>query len=347
MKTTTAVVVEPGKIDFLRQELRTLGEHDLLIKIDAVGLCHSDVPKFTGTCDVDFNMDGYRYVKSVEYPCVIGHEPIATVVETGKAVTKFQVGDRVTGFISAAFTQYMIISDDSVFSLVPESKFDPLTCIGEPLGCTMNIVDNAMSESISRVAVVGCGAMGLMAIAALRGCNLTDLVAIDLAADKRDLAMKMGATAAVDPTASDFQKAMFSLTDGNFFDAVIEITGSLRGLETAVSIIKFPHIGGHHEQPYQTRGRIVSASVYGKEETFSRRLGYELMIRSPMIFVSHPIGAVSVTRNVERGVDAWKNGKIPMEALVTHRVKFEEIEKGFEWLLHAPQNYVKGIVTFN
>ncbi|NLI55346.1 MAG: zinc-binding dehydrogenase [Clostridiales bacterium] len=347
MKTTTAVVVEPAKIDFVRQELKPLGEHDLLIKMNSVGLCHSDVPKYTGTCDVDFNQDGYRYVKSVDYPCVIGHEPVATVVETGKAVTKFCAGQRVTGFIGSAFTEYMVISDAAVFTQVPEAPFDPLTCLGEPLGCTMNIVDNAMAESISRVAVVGCGAMGLMAIAALRGCNLTDLVAVDLAADKRELALQMGATAAVDPRGQDFQQAMFAHTDGNFFDAVIEITGSLRGLETAVSIVKFPHTGGHHEMPYQTRGRVVSASVYGREETFSRRLGYELMIRSPLICVSHPIGAVSVIRNIERGAEAWRSGKIPMDKLVTHRVKFEEIEKGFEWLLHAPENYVKGIVTFD
>ncbi len=347
MKTTTAFVAGPAKIDFIEQEIAPLGEHDLLIKMDAVGLCHSDVPKYTGMCDVDFNQDGYRYVKGVEYPCAIGHEPVATVMETGKSVTRFHAGDQITGFISSAFTQYMVISDNSVFARIPEAPFDPLTCIGEPLGCTLNITDNAMTESISRVAVVGCGAMGLMAIAALRGCNLTDLVAIDLAADKRELALKMGATAAVDPSEHDFQRTMHARTDGNFFDAVLEITGSLRGLETAVSIVKFPHAGGHHEQPYTMRGRVVSASVYGKEEVFSRRLGYELMIRSPIVCVSHPIGAVSVTRNVERGVEAWRSGKIPMERLVTHRVKFEEIEKGFEWLLHAPEHYVKGIVTFD
>ncbi len=346
MKTTTAMVVEPAKIDFVEQELKPIGDHELLIRMDAVGLCHSDVPKYTGTCDVDFNADGYRYVKSVDFPCGIGHEPIATVLETGKAVKRFQAGDRITGFISSAFTTHMVISENAVFSRVPRAALDPLTCVGEPLGCTMNIVDNASGEGISRVAVVGCGAMGLMAISALNGCNLTDLVAIDIAADKRDLALQMGATAAFDPTKGDIQQAMFAHTGGSFFDAVIEITGSLRGLETAASIVKFPHVNGRHEQPYQTRGRIVSASVYGREEKFSRRLGYELMIRSPQINVSHPIGAVSVTRNIERGVAAWQTGKIPMESLVTHRVRFEEIQKGFEWLLQAPQGYIKGIVTF-
>ena len=347
MKTTTAVVAAPKKINYIQQELRPLGEHDVLIKMDAVGLCHSDVPKYAGTCDVDYRAEGFRYVKEVEYPCLIGHEPIATVLETGKAVTRFLVGDRITGFISAAFTQYMVISDDAVFTRVPEAGYDPLTCIGEPLGCTMNIVDNVMCEDASRVAVVGCGAMGLMAIAALRGCNITDLVAIDIAADKRALAMEIGATDAINPLDGDVQLAAFSLTGGHFFDAVIEITGSLRGLETAGSIVKMPHINGRHEQPYQARGRIVSASVYGREETFSRRLGYELMIRSPLICVAHPIGAISVSRNVERGAQAWRTGKIPMEKLVTHRVRFEELEKGFEWLAQAPQGYIKGIVTFD
>ncbi len=347
MKTTTAVVVEQAKIDFVEQEIKPLGEHEMLIRMDAVGLCHSDVPKYLGTCDVDFNADGYRYVKSVSYPCAIGHEPTATVLETGKAVKRFTPGDRITGFISAAFTTHMVISDSAVFTRVLESNHDPLTCVGEPLGCTMNIVDNATGEGISRVAVVGCGAMGLMAISALNGCNLTDLVAIDIAADKRELALRMGATAAFDPSQGDIQQQMFAHTGGNFFDAVVEITGSLRGLETAGSIVRFPHVNGRHEQPYQTKGRIVSASVYGKEEKFSRRLGYELMIRSPQICVSHPIGAVSVTRNIERGVVAWQTGKIPMESLVTHRVKFEEIQKGFEWLLQAPPGFIKGIVTFD
>lgn len=347
MKTTTAIVSAPNRIDYIQQELSPLGEHDVLLKVDAVGLCHSDVPKYTGTCDVGFSADGFRYVKAVEYPCPIGHEPIATVMETGKAVTRFRAGDRVTGFISASFTQYMVISDEAVFSRVPQAEYDPLTCIGEPLGCTMNIVDNVMCENASRVAVVGCGAMGLMAISVLRGCNITDLVAIDIAADKRALALEMGATDAINPLDGDVQVAAFSRTGGHFFDAVIEITGSLRGLETAVSIVKYPHINGRHEQPYQARGRVISASVYGKEEIFSRRLGYELMIRSPLICVAHPIGAISVNRNVERGADAWRTGKIPMEKLITHRVKFEEIEKGFEWLTHAPEGYIKGLVTFD
>jgi alcohol dehydrogenase len=185
-----------------------------------------------------------------------------------------------------------------------------------------------------------------MVISALRGCNIT-IWCGRYSADKRALAMEMGATGAMNPLDGDVQLAAFSCTDGRFFDAVVEITGSLRGLETAGSIVKFPHINGRHEQPYQARGRIISASVYSKEETFSRRLGYELMTRSPLICAAHPIGAISVSRNVERGAHAWQTGRIPMEKLVTHRVKFEEIEKGFAWLTHAPQGYIKGIVTFD
>jgi threonine dehydrogenase-like Zn-dependent dehydrogenase len=161
MKTTTAIVAAPGKIDYIQQELKPLGERDILLKMDAVGLCHSDVPKYAGTCDVDYRAEGFRYVKDVEYPCPIGHEPIATVMETGKAVTRFRAGDRITGFISAAFTQYMVISDDAVFTRVPRAGYDPLTCIGEPLGCTMNIVDNVMCEDASRVAVVGAAPWAL------------------------------------------------------------------------------------------------------------------------------------------------------------------------------------------
>ena len=81
MKTLAAKIVAPRTFDFVEEELPALGANDVLVRMDAVGLCHSDLPRYTGRATIAVSSRGYRESIPVTFPCMVGHEPVGTVVE--------------------------------------------------------------------------------------------------------------------------------------------------------------------------------------------------------------------------------------------------------------------------
>ncbi len=85
-----------------------------------------------------------------------------------------------------------------------------------------------------RIAVIGCGFMGRMVIAGLKSQALGDIVAIDLDEKRLEMAVQYGATKTLNTKNVDVEDATFELTHGRMYDCIVEITGSLRGLQTAL-----------------------------------------------------------------------------------------------------------------
>ena len=186
-----------------------------------------------------------------------------------------------------------------------------------------------------RVAVIGCGFMGLMVIAGLKSRALGDIVAIDLDEKRLEMAVQCGATKTINPKNVDVEDVSFELTHGRMYDCIVEITGSLRGLQTALSVAK---ISG--------RGKILAPSVYSKNETWTEEMAYNMMYRSPIIHVVHPYYTNEYMHTLEIGVEAYVKGVFPTEELITHRIPFERVDEGFRLLDTNPPGYIKGIITF-
>ena len=116
-------------------------------------------------------------MKEEDPPVYLGHEPSGTVAQIGSGVTRFKEGDRVTGGISKAFATHALAAEEDLLP-VP-AGVDLQHAIGEPLMCVSNIVRAAAPKFGDHVAVVGCGQMGLLAIAALKQAGLGSLIAVD------------------------------------------------------------------------------------------------------------------------------------------------------------------------
>ena len=170
MKTVSAYVTAPERFEFVEEELPELGEYDVLLKTEAVGLCHTDLPVFL--CQQAFGLSehGYRKTVTIDSGSKLGHEPVGTIVQVGGKVTRFAVGDHVTGFYSHAFTTYRVLPEDTVLVKIPELQpgRDWRTCVVEPMGCVTNILHYMEQDPLEYVGVVGCGYMNLMVLAALR-----------------------------------------------------------------------------------------------------------------------------------------------------------------------------------
>lgn len=351
MKATKALITGRHRIEFIEEELPALGEHDVLLKVLSVGICHTDLPAYLGTVGQTFSAYGYmRWGGEPEFPAMAGHEPVCVVADTGRSVTEYKAGDYIAGMGFGAYATYMIISDsDPKFVKIPETEKEKRYCLAEPLGCIVNIVKEASCKYGQNIAVIGCGFMGLMTIAGLRKSGAKRLVAIDLLDNKLEMAQKMGATDVINPRTELVDDRAFELTDGRFFDVVVEISGSLKGLDTAGAIIKEPHVHGlpAFEGSYQGAGKILIPSVYGAQETFPVSLAFNLMSRTPVLVATHPTFAERPRDNMKEGVASYIDGRLPLDQLITHQVKFADTARAFELLEHAPADYIKGVVVFD
>ena len=173
--------------------------------------------------------------------------------------------------------------------------------------------------------------------------TIPDKVAINEAVE---LAKKYGATDVINSAKEDYVERVYQLTDGKFFDTVIEMCGSLAGLLTACRTIKFSRTNGQLAGEYNGRGRIIITSVYSRQEVFSVDLANEIVLRGPILDASHPMTGEDMLFNDEEAVQLFAEGTIPMDQMISHTIPFTELATGMEWLAHPPAGYIKGVVLF-
>jgi (R,R)-butanediol dehydrogenase / meso-butanediol dehydrogenase / diacetyl reductase len=179
---------------------------DALVRIEACGICGTDVSYV--------RMGGFA-----ERPIPLGHEMAGTVAWVGAEVSGIGVGDRVvvcpsdvgdgpmgTGGPQGGLTPLLHVPDAAngrrLFH-VPDGM--PLTtaALAEPLAVGMQAVNQSGAEPGERVAVIGCGPIGLMSLATLADRGIEDVVAIDHSRSRLELAKQVGATHVVDPSRVD------------------------------------------------------------------------------------------------------------------------------------------------
>lgn len=346
MKTVSAVVTAPYHIDFIEEELPELGPHDILIRTDAVGLCHTDLPVFGYQQSFGISAHGYRENQVITGPRKLGHEPVGTVAAVGSAVTRFSVGDHVAGNYPEAFTTFRIVPDNTILVKLPQMEPDYRYCVVEPMGCVTNILHYMQQDELHNVGLIGCGYMNLMMISALKSIGVDRVFAVDINDQKLELARKFGADILINSTRENLVERVFLETDGRFLDSVVEMSGSLKGLQSACSIIKFAKENGLPTGEYNGRGRIIITSVYSNEEVFPKELGYELVLRCPILDAAHPMSGVSVLENDALAVRMFTEGSIPMDKMISHTVPFSRLQEGLMWLKQPPKDYIKGVVLF-
>lgn len=353
MRATVAKLAGPRRIVFEDEELPRVGEDDILIRMEAVGLCHSELPAYLGNGGTGMSPLGYRCsVKEAAYPAGLGHEAVAEVVEVGKRVKRFKVGDKVSGRLRGCLRTYAVIHNadvpvaSSMIFKIPDTKKNYKDCLSEPLECVVNIVKASACEFGERVAVVGCGFMGLLTVAGMRYSGAKQLTAVDIIDEKLQLALDFGATDSINSRREDLEALAYQQTDGNFYDVVIELTGSIRGLDTAMCLVRPSHKNSIHTDPYQGHAKVILPSVYSREEVFPSRLGTNMMLRTPIMHVVHPMYGIDPCANHKEGIEAFVNDRLPIDRMITHHVPFADLSVGYEWLVKAPEGYIKGVVDF-
>lgn len=258
------VVYEPGAdVDVADVELQKLGEDDVRVRIEASGLCHSDVAVQNGSFPVPM-------------PVVIGHEGAGIVEEVGARVTTVAPGDHVLLSATLSCGRCALCSKGLpclcrdgfravLNSLHPDGRprmadragrgLRQFACLGTladsvvvfegsaikirddvPLsiaalvGCAVvtglgAVFNRARLRPGASAAVLGCGGIGLCVVQGARIAGASRIIAIDPVAEKRQLALDLGATDAVDPGSGDPVAQVQEMTDGLGVDYAFEAVG--------------------------------------------------------------------------------------------------------------------------
>ena len=216
----------PNKPIIADVPMPTINDSEVMIKTRTVGICHSDYELLAG-----------RYIIPISYPVTPGHEWCGEIVEVGKNVKNFKVGDRVVGecvvrtperlhhfgfSMNGADREFFNVNPDWLHKL-PDGVDDMRGSLIEPFTCGYYAVLRSGGTNASETVVVsGGGTIGLVTAAAALGMGARVIVA-DPLKTRRDIANKLGAEA-IDPTDRGAEQIM-ELTGGHGADLVVECAG--------------------------------------------------------------------------------------------------------------------------
>lgn len=219
------------------------GPNDLLIKICKTAICGTDVHIY--------KWDDWAQ-ETIPVPMVVGHEFMGEVVDMGDQVAGFAVGDRVSGEghitcgycrncragrrhlcrntvgvgvnRTGAFAEYLVIPAFNAFKL-PDDIPDEIAAFFDPFG---NAVHTALSYDLvgEDVLITGAGAIGCMAVAIAKRVGARHVVISDPNPYRLELAARMGATLAIDPTKISPKEAMLKAGMREGYDVGLEMSGN-------------------------------------------------------------------------------------------------------------------------
>ena len=316
MRTVNAALVGPRRFTMVERDLRP-GPDQVLIRISACGVCHSEMRPY-----VNGPAPGAP-------PLLLGHEGVGEVVEVGPGVADLAVGDAVSGLFRQAFGTYAVGDARHVFRL--SRKLADQQPLLEPLKCALMGARTAAYEVGDGVGVVGCGYMGLLTIACLRGPGLRHLVAIDLVPERLALARALGATASVNAHQgrSAVEATVRELTHGRMLDVAVEAAGNAPALELAGAILR------------RGQAKLVMLGYHQEREAVDLS-GFAA--KGLIMHVAHTPYTRDEDEDLRRALWALESDLVRPWELVTHHFPLAEIGAAFEAALSQPRGFVKALV---
>ncbi|MCS5500477.1 alcohol dehydrogenase catalytic domain-containing protein [Lysinibacillus sp. FSL K6-0057] len=337
-KMKAVVAYEPGDYRLEEVAVPKIGEGEILIKVEACGICAGDVKAFDGAPSFWGDEDQPAYIKA---PMIPGHEFIGHIVAIGENVDgDFELGDRVIseqivpcekcrfckrgqywmcqkhdlyGFqnnVNGGMAEYMKFTKEGINYHVPNELPIEKAILIEPYACSYHAVQRAQIELEDVVVLAGAGTLGLGMIGAIKKSGPGKLIVLDLFEDRLALAKQFGADIVLNPAKDDVYGIIDELTDGYGCDVYIEATGAQKSVEQGLKLIR-------------KLGRFVEFSVFKDPVTVDWSI---ISDRKELDVLGSHLGPYCY----EPVIKGIMNGDLPTEGVVTHMLPLEEFEKGFE-----------------
>lgn len=305
----------PGDFVVLEVPVPVPGPEEVLVQVEACGVCTSELSQWTGAAAGD-------------YPARIGHEVSGTVVDVGAAVAQLAVGDAVAVWTTGAgYAEYVAVRAE--FCRCRPPGLPAALALVEPLACASNAVELADVRLADTVLVVGAGFMGLLVaqLVTLRGAR--QVVVADRRADVLALARQLGASRTVDLRSEDLAEVVRGLTDGQGADVTFEVTGSQSALDSIGDVTRMS-------------GKLVLVGFHQGEPRRVPLAQWNWMAFS--LLNAHFRDVAVIMRGMTVGLQLLAGGQIQMAPLVTHRFPLDEIDAAFTTAVAKPDGFVKAVV---
>ncbi len=332
-----AVVKPEAKAGSVVREvpIPTIADHEVLVKVKVAGICGTDLHIY------DWDTWAQHRIKP---PLVPGHEFCGEVVALGKDVTTVKEGDFVSAEMhvacgkcyqcrrgqahicqnitiigidsNGAFAEYVVIPESNIWKIDPAIPPD-YAAILDPLG---NAVYTVCSGEIigQTIAIIGCGPIGLFAIAVARAVGASTVFAIEVNEHRRGLARAMKADHVLDPTSQNVKQFIMEHTDGGGVDVVAEMSGNGNAIRQGFDILRMG-------------GRVSLLGTPTKP--------VELNLADAIIFK----GATVLGIHGRLMYETWyqmnallKQGRLDLAPAITDRLSMKDFDKGMD-LLKAGQ----------
>jgi len=325
--------------------LADVGPRGVRLRIEASGVCHSDLSAATGAVPLGV-------------PLILGHEGTGTVTAVGPEVTQVRPGDRVlASFVPVCgecwfclhdesylcermgaasreakgvradgtpvrgmtglgtFAEEMLVDESAVVRVQTDLPSDQLALIG--CGVTAGVgavLNTAQVAPGSTVAVFGCGGVGQSVVQGARIAGASRIFAVDPVPMKREVAERLGATDAVDPGVGDPVEQIMAATGGRGVDDVFEAIGRADAIAQAYATAR-------------RGGTIVVIGMASSDATVSFS-ALSLFYDSKRI-LGCVFGGSQVRRDFPRFVQLAESGRLDLGALVTRHVGLDDVDDAF------------------
>jgi alcohol dehydrogenase len=347
MKITAAVLHQFGTPLCIEQlELAPPGPGEVLIRVGAAGLCHSDLSFIDAT------------LTHISLPAVLGHEAAGEVVEVGAGVNDLQVGDHVVTIFwpscgqcracqigrptlcesgmqallsgvlptgtrrltsngspvnhylgCSVFADYAVLSRTSLVRIDHSISFEHAALFGCAVLTGVGALVNAANVRPGEtVAIVGAGGVGLCAVLGAQAIGAGRIIAVDTNPDKLEAARQLGATDVFDPA-----EAIRALTR-NGVDVAVECAGSPKAMETAFMITK-------------PGGTTICAGLPSASHSFA--LPQTVVVCEERTVKGSFFGSCVPARDIPRFIGLFQSGRLPVDKIISRVTPFAEIGEGF------------------
>jgi L-iditol 2-dehydrogenase len=317
----------------------TINENELLVKVKASGICGSDV------------MEWYRIKKA---PLVLGHEIAGDIVEAGKKVKKYKVGDRVfvshhvpcetchfclddkktlchtlhtTNFYPGGFAEYLRVPEINIkngVSVLPkEVSYDEGVFI-EPLACVVRGLKTAGMKPGLNVLVIGSGISGLLQIKLASAWGANRIIATDIDDYRLKAAKKFGADFVINAR-ENVPEQVKKHNDGKLADLVVISTGATSAVRQGL-------------QSVEPGGTILffAPTEPGVEIPFPLFDLWNKQIKMVSTYAGSP-------EDINLAIDLIKSKKVKVTDMISHKLPLADAAKGFQLVAKA-QDSIKVIL---
>ncbi|QUH27114.1 NAD(P)-dependent alcohol dehydrogenase [Serpentinicella alkaliphila] len=318
-------------------------ENEVLIKVDVVGICGSDVHYYTHGKIGSFVVEG---------DFILGHECAGEVVEIGKNVKNLVVGDRValepgktcgkcefcksgkynlctdveffaTPPYHGVFTNYVAHPEDMCFKL-PENVSNTEGALVEPLAVGLHATDQGGVKLGNTVVIFGTGCIGLVTLLSAKAKGASNVIVVDVLENRLQVAEKIGATHVINAKTTNVIEKIAELTNGRGADVVIDTAGAEITLKQTVDVVR-------------RGGTIVLVGMTPKDEVefdFMKLMGKEAEIKTVFRY-----------RNLyPTAINAIASGSLNVKDIVSHEFEFDKTKEAFDFVAGNASDVVKAVI---